>query len=348
MFIYDEKYKSKKEGYYYSCSWLERGLVFFPHKLSFCCHCGHTGGGHTLIRNNFDGQNINWDRFLKIKTMFKNFHKEGKINSACIGCPFLKYKKWEEGDYIENLYISHWTYCNAKCIYCYERQNPDEFLINKNYKVLPFIKELHETGTLRAGGKIYFGGGEPAILDEFEDIITYLLDNFYWGIRVHSSGIKYSPAMARAIEEVRGYMIVSVDAGSKEIYKKIKQVDCYDIVRENIRKYALKTNFKGRYLVCGKYIIIPGINDNKEELEKWLMANKEAGLWTTSLDIEEDWYLKNRNNIPEYIYDLIKYVKKRSKQLNTNFEVYERMENMLQDEYKKTHRHIVKLDYIPD
>lgn len=287
------------------------------------------------MQNNFSGQKIDWTRFNKVKEMFRNYHKQGKINTACYECPFLEYKKWDGGNYIENLYISHWTHCNSKCIYCYERQNPDEFNGSKNYKVLPFIKQLHESGMLHPGGMIYFGGGEPCVLDEFEDLITYLLDNFYWGIRVHSSGIKFSPAMARAIEEVRGYMIVSVDAGCPETYKKIKQIDCYDKVLDNLRKYALKTNFKGRYLVSGKYIIIPGINDNKEEIEKWIRANYEAGLWTTSLDIEESWYFKHRYNIPKYIFDLINYAKKRSKQLNTNFEVYERMENMLEDEKNK-------------
>lgn len=343
MFIYNEKYKSKKEGYYYSCPWIEHGIVFFPHKISFCCHCGHSGGGHTLVRNNFNGQKINWNRFNNIKEMFRTFHKKGKINSTCIGCSFLEYKKWDGGNYIENMYISHWTKCNSKCIYCYERRNPDEFSKAENYKVLPFIKELHEKGILIPGGMIYFGGGEPLILDEFEDIITYFLDNFYWGIRVHSSGIKYSPAMARAIEEVRGYMIISVDAGSRDVYKKIKQVDCYDIVRENIRKYTLKTNYKGRFLVSGKYIIIPGINDNKEEIEKWLQANYKAGLWTTAIDIEENWYLKNKNNIPEYIFDLIKYAKKRSDELHTNFEMYERLENMIKDKYKTTKKFISRL-----
>jgi|GEM_PF-1078514 len=338
MFIYNEKYKSRKEGYYYSCPWIEHGIVFFPHKLAFCCHCGHTGGGHTLVQNNFSGQKIDWERFNKIKETFRNYHKQGKINTACFECPFLEYKKWDGGNYIENLYISHWTHCNSKCIYCYERQNPEEFNAAQNYKVLPFIKQLHESGMLHPGGMIYFGGGEPCVLDEFEDLITYFLDNFYWGIRVHSSGIKFSPAMARAIEEVRGYMIVSVDAGCAETYKKIKQIDCYDKVLDNLRKYALKTNFKGRYLVSGKYIIIPGINDNKEEIEKWIRANYEAGLWTTSLDIEESWYFKHRYNIPKYILDLVNYVKKRSKQLNTNFEAYERLENLLEDEKNKNRR----------
>ena len=173
------------------------------------------------------------------------------------------------------------------------------------------------------------------MLDEFEDIVTYFLDNYFWGIRVHSSGIKYSPALARAINEIRGYVVVSVDAGSKEVYEKIKQVPCYDLVRENIRKYALQTTFLGRYLVSAKYIIVPGINDSIEEVEKWMKANYDAGLYTTVLDIEENWYFENRNNIPSHIIDIINYAKKRAKQLNSNFEIYERLQNLVDDEKTK-------------
>ena len=332
MFIYNEKYISKKEGHYYSCPWIEHGLVFFQYKLTMCCYCGHEGGGHTLIRDNFVGQPINWDRIFKVKEIFRRFHKKGKINTSCIGCPFLKEDKWDNENYINNLYLSHWTNCNSKCIYCYATNNPKDFKVDKLYNVLPYVKDMFAKGILRPGGIISFGGGEPTLLDEFEDLVNFFLDNYFWGIRVHTSGIKYSPALARAINEIRGYVVVSVDSGSKETFEKIKQVPCYDKVRETIRKYALQTTFLGRYLVSAKYIIIPGINDSIEEIEKWMIANYNAGLYTTVLDIEENWYLKNKDNIPKHIFD---YAEKRAKQLNTNFELYERLQNMIDNEKNK-------------
>ena len=335
MFIYNEKYVSKKEGHYYSCPWIEHGLVFFLYNLTMCCYCGHEGGGHTLVRDNFVGQPINWDRIFKVKEIFRRFHKKGKINTSCIGCPFLKEDKWDNENYINNLYISHWTNCNSKCIYCYATNNPKDFKVDKLYNVLPYVKDMFEKGILRPGGIISFGGGEPTLLDEFEDLVTFFLDNYFWGIRVHTSGIKYSPALARAINEIRGYVVVSVDSGSKETFEKIKQVPCYDKVRETIREYALQTTFLGRYLVSAKYIIIPGINDSIEEIEKWMIANYNAGLYTTVLDIEENWYLKNKDNIPKHIFDLIKYAEKKAKQLNTNFELYERLQNMIDNEKNK-------------
>lgn len=343
MFVYNEKYVSKKEGYYYSCPWIEHGLVFFRYKIAMCCNCGHEGSIQTLVRNNFIGQKINWDRIFKIKEMYRNFHKKGKIHTGCVACPYLQEEKWNNDNYIDNLYISHWTNCNSKCIYCYATKYPEDFQRKKAYHVLPFIKEMNEKGILRPGGILSFGGGEPTLLDEFEDIVTYLLDNYYWGIRVHTSGVLYSPALARAINEIRGYVVVSVDAGSPEIFEKIKQVPFYDKVRETIRKYALQTTFLGRYLVSAKYIIVPGINDSIEELEKWMIANYNAGLYTTVLDIEENWYLKNRYNVPHHIIELVKYAQKRSKELNTNFELYERLQNLLNDTKLKKKSFIQKL-----
>lgn len=338
MFIYDEKFVSKKEGYYYSCPWIEHGLVFFEYKLAMCCNCGHANSEQPLIRNNFVGQKIDWDRVFKVKEMYRRFHKKGKIHKGCINCPYLKEDKWDTSNYIDNLYISHWTHCNSRCVYCYAMQKPEEFQFNQMYHVLPYLKEMWEKGILRPGGQLDFGGGEPTLLDEFEDIVNFLLDNFFWGIRVHSSGIRYSPALARAIEEIRGYVVVSVDAGSPEVFEKVKRVPAYHKVRESIRKYALKTNFIGRFLVGAKYIIIPGVNDSIEEVEKWLLANYDAGIYTTVIDVEEGWYLKNRGNVPKHIIDIINHVKKRSKELNTNFELYERVQNLLNDELEKNNR----------
>ena len=40
-------------------------------------------------------------------------------------------------------------------------------------------------------------------------------------------------------------------------------------------------------------------------------------------------YLENRYNIPKHILDIVKYAKKRAKQLNCNFEIYERLQNLV-------------------
>lgn len=327
MFVLNQNYISRKQGFYYSCEWIEHGLVFFPSKLTMCCFMSSNQGEHTVIQDNFNGKNFNIDRIFKNRDKFRNFHKKGKIHTNCMNCPFLKLEAWDERNYIDELYISHWSKCNSKCSYCYSVNHPNEFS-HENYSVLEIIKTLTANGILRRNSKILFGGGEPAVLDEFEDIINFLIENGFQNIRVHSSGIKYIQCLEKGLSEGKIHITISVDSGSREIYKKIKNVDSYELVRENIKKYARFKTSSNEANVSAKYIIIPDINDNKEEIEKWLLENKNAGLSYTILDIEEDWYRKNKNNIPKYIFDLLKYAKERSVELNTHFELYERIKEL--------------------
>ena len=327
MFVLNPNYLPYKNGFYYSCPWIEHGLVFFPSKLAMCCFCGSIQNTNALLRENFDGNNFDIERLFKIKEKFRSFHKKGKIHINCIDCPYLKSDAWDERNYIDCLYISHWITCNSHCSYCFSSQNIEKFKF-KDYKVYDIISNLFYKGFLKRNSKILFGGGEPALLDEFEKLINFFLDNGFQNIRVHSSGIKYISCLEKGLFEGKIHLTVSVDAGSAEVYKKIKNVDCYQVVRNNIRKYAsFETNI-GEANVSAKYIIIPGVNDSKEEIEKWLVANKEDGLSYTILDIEENWYNKNKNSIPEYIYELLRYAKTRSLELGTHFELYERIERL--------------------
>jgi len=349
MFKYNKKYdcQNEKSGTFYSCQWIQHGLVFFRYKMATCCYCGHSGGGHTLVKDDYCGQPINWEHIFKQKKTFNRLYKKGLINDNCVDCPFLTQKsneEWESDDnYISNLYISHWVDCNSKCTYCFATQHPEKFQFkNKPYSVLPIIKEMLQKNILRRGGSIHFGGGEPALLPEFEDIIRLLLDYKFYDLRVHTSGIKYMPILERGIREGRLKVVVSVDAGSRETFKKIKQVDAYDIVRENIRKYAaaqvdrthaITPNLYiiGTYCASSKFIVIPGVNDTLEEVENWIKADVEAGVHTTVIDLEENWFKEHEHDLPQSIFDFIYEIKKLSDKYGTYLEMYERLANMLKD-----------------
>ncbi|MBQ2644497.1 radical SAM protein [bacterium] len=349
MFRYHAEYDGSKCDHpsYYSCPWIQHGLVFFRYKLATCCYCGHVGGGHTLVKDDYRGEPINWEHIFKQKKTFNRLYKKGLIHDNCVNCPFLELlynETWDrEENYISNVYISHWTECNSKCIYCYATQHPEEFSYKtKNYSVLPIIKEMLEKNILRRGGNVHFGGGEPTILPEFEDLIRLLLNYKFYDLRVHTSGIKYSPILERGIREGRLRVIVSVDAGCPETFKKIKQVDAYNIVRENVRKYAAAQIHKrialtphlymdGEICAGTKFIIIPGINDTEEEVENWIRADVESGVHTTIIDLEENWFKAHEDNLPQSIFDFIYKIKLLSDKYHTHFELYERLENMLKN-----------------
>ena len=110
-------------------------------------------------------------------------------------------------------------------------------------------------------------------------------------------------------------VVVSIDSSSRETYKQIKQVDAFKIVCKNLQKYAKAQKYS--YNVISKYIIIPGQNDNHNEIDNWLKFNKENNIGIVVIDIENSWLTKYRNEKPdERIVDLIKYVQQKTREMN--------------------------------
>lgn len=116
---------------------------------------------------------------------------------------------------------------------------------------------------------------------------------------------------------------VSIDAGTKKTHKQIKMVDSYDKVIENLRRYS-KAQKKYKKQVTTKYIIVPGINDNEQEIYAWLLLNKELEIKVTALDIDITWFHKNNNNIPKQICDLILFAKQKAQNLDLEMVFFDR------------------------
>lgn len=329
--------KNKKASTYVSCEYVQHGFNVDYSDIKMCCFNCHEGGGRQILIDNYDGSLINWKKFFKEKRKMRELNKSGIILEKCKGCIFLKEREWDDEDYIDYMVFNHWTKCNCKCRYCFTEGQWDHFNTRKNYNMYPVIKELADKKLLRPGGEIGFGGGEPAILEEFEPLVNLFLDYGMDNIRVHSSGIKYSPAIARGIAEGKLNVVVSVDSGFEETYNIIKRVSCFNKVWENIKKYAsAQTQNKG--LARTKYIIVPGFNDSIDELEKWFQLTVEAGVRWVVLDIEGGWYENNKNNIPAHIYELLDYGIDRAKELDMiNCELYDRANHMKQHEKELRH-----------
>ena len=190
------------------------------------------------------------------------------------------------------------------------------------------MKELVRRGQFRSGGEIGFGGGEPAILDEFEPMVNLFIDAGADNIRVHSSGIKYSPAMERGISKGVLSVVVSVDSGTPETYYKIKNVKTFDKVWENVRKYAAAQR-ENKGLARTKYIIIPGVNDTQEELQKWFDLTVDAGIRWIILDVEGGWYLMHKHEVPSHLYELLDWGRNKARELNMiRCELYDRANDM--------------------
>lgn len=308
--------------HYTSCHWIQHGLSFENDHIEMCCLCCHKGGGRLYIKDEYKGKGLKWDDIFKLKEKFIEENKNGIIDPRCEGCFNLVHKEWDDNKkYINYIHFNHWTHCNSDCIYCYTSWDKKNYQKKPHYKVMPMLKELFKKKLFHPDGEVTFAGGEPTILNEFDDIINILLKNGVNRITVHSSGIKLSKAIEKGIKEGKLSVCLSADAGSTETFYKVKRVNKFDKFWQNVEKYAKSQPDENKTLVETKFIIIPGINDNKEEIEKWFSLNMAYGIKSIVVDIENDYCRDLRakeEDKPTYLVELCNYIVQRAKELDFN------------------------------
>ncbi len=322
---------------YTSCHWLQHGLSFENDHIEMCCLCCHKGGGRLNIADKYNGKGLKWEDIFRLKEKFIEDNRNGIIDPRCEGCFNLVHRGWDDDEkYINYLHFNHWTHCNSDCIYCYTKWDKKAFNTRKHYKVMPMLKELFKKKMFRSGGEVTFAGGEPTILNEFDDIIKILLKNGADRITVHTSGIKFSKAIEKGIKEGVVNVCLSADSGSRDTYLAVKRVDKFAKFWENVEKYAQAQSDDNKLLVETKYVIIPGVNDNKEEIEKWFSLNLAYGIKSIVVDIENDYcrdLRKEGAKEPNHLVDLCNYIVERAKELDFNLVDYNNF-RYLTSEYK--------------
>lgn len=314
---------------YKSCYWIESGINFDIDAYKVCCLYSAKGGGNTIIRDNYKGEPVDWDKVFAFKQMMKDKHKKGEVYHKCEGCIFLQENNWNDNHTkISMINLDYWTKCNSKCSYCHTMLDKDRYNKFRNYNFLPILKDMIKRDILRPNGHVSFGGGEVTLLHEFDKLLHIFMDFGFPLTRIHSSCIKYSKAVEKGLKNGCVDLIVSVDSGSKEMHRKIKQVDSYDRVWNNLKRYA--AHQKDANAVKSKFILIPGENDLKQEIDLWLKKSKENGINCVLHEIESKWFYARRENVPVEIIDLFRYAKDKAEELGLKYELYERAEHMME------------------
>ncbi|MGN0014159.1 MAG: radical SAM protein [Candidatus Gastranaerophilaceae bacterium] len=317
---------------YKSCTKIENGINFDIESIKLCCQYSAKGGGNTKVIENYSGGYIDWDSFFAFKKTIKDIHKSGGVYHKCEGCIYLEEKDWQEFDGFNFFNLDYWTYCNCNCIYCHTHNKKDIYNTKKNYDFLPILKDMINKNLLMRGGHVSFGGGEVCYLKEFEECLKIFLDYDYF-IRIHSGCMDYSKVIEDGLRKGKVDLIVSVDAGTEEMHVRIKEIKTFDRVWNNLTQYAKIQQNNG--LVKVKYIVIPGINDTKDEINIWIDKCIECGIGYVIQEIESQWFYANRKNIPEYIYDLFSYTKQLANSKGLVYGEYERAAHMLAERQEK-------------
>lgn len=313
---------------YISCGFVHHGMEFlFTNEVTLCSQVSHIGGGKIYLLKDFDPINVNVQAILDKKKEILESFKRGEIYPNCKGC--MELKEWEYPNTdpkIKVIMLQYWTKCNSNCIYCYTNENKKYFNSKKNYEFYPILKEFIKQDAIDKNGVVNFSGGEVSCLKEFKKVVK-LFDKINYFIIVNTSGVKYEKILGKRLKKGNSCIIISVDAGSKAIHEKIKQVKTYDKVWANIKKYSKDKSLP--HLLNIKYIIVPGYNDSEEEINLWLDKCKEAKIQNVILGIDANYFEPNRDNISQHILDLFEKTRVKAENMGFTFLIANRATTML-------------------
>ncbi len=299
-------------GKSYYCEKLEKTIHFLPDGVKFCCSCAE-GAGLKIQ----DFSKFNNDLVVKSRQEFISKLKSGIIPQQCKGC--VEYKEKTFSDKIHSLFnsnqknlvsyiiIGHFKQCECDCVYCSQNKLfPDAV---KNYQILPIIKKLYELNMIDEHNlSVEFLGGNISLLSEFNDLFHDFRSHNCNKFMIHTNFIKYLPQ----IEDLDWSNIISVslDSGCRETFQKIKNVDAFNEVVNNLKCLRSKSNIVFHL----KYILLKGINDNREEMSKFLTLvkgiDKKANI---IIDLNYNDTLMSptgsRFEVPENYYDVVEFAK---------------------------------------
>ncbi len=332
--ISDINFKLKRKKKFISCKWLEHGIIFDHAKIiRVCCEQSHPGKGRYVLEDNFNGLWLDIDKVINEKKQLRNMIRTGHIPDCCIGCSFLKEDYWDDEDYFDEILLTHWTKCNAQCIYC-PAVKDENLLDSQHYNIIPILSQLFDKGLISKKAKFSIAGGESTLYPEFEKLLYFLTDSGITNININSSGIRYSAAISDLISRNLAEIVISIDSSDAFIYNLIKNVDFFDVVIDNIKRY-LKYEQISEERVIVKFILINSINDSITDVLHWFILCNSLGVKKLALDVDIDWYNKMRNDVPEYLKEIILFAKKIAEINNVHLDLYDRADMIYKSINKK-------------
>lgn len=268
-------------------------------------------------------------KIQEIRENIRTNLERGIIPDGCKDCIYRNTEKTTTNK-IKRIDLYYWYHCNCGCFYCSYRDETRGEFSDKVKEGNPFvyetIKRLYDLDLIdKEQLFINFGGGELGVLKEFPKLVNIFLKNNVNNIWCETSGIKFSKELAKALEKGKAGLSIAICSGTKETYKKIKKRDKYNQVKKNLKNYvkaAKKFKFNpDNYLrVISKFIILQGFNNNKGEIDKWLLESKKVGIKSVEISMEFCWgiHTKKGEKVEDYNYELFDYAEQKCKELGLN------------------------------
>ena len=312
-----------------TCKFINNSLIFdYENNIRFCPF-SNTGE----IINNFNGIWLDIEKIKKVKSETIELIKSNENTGICKNCEFYSNQRHSENNKIKFLYLSNWKNCYLNCSYCFFPKEED-LIKAKHYDILPAIKQLLDAKLIDVDTTVIFSCGDATIHPEFDKILYYFINYEMKKIIINTPAMRYCESISEAIAKNIAEVIIPLDSGCPYIFEKIKGTNKFDIVISNLKRY-LSFEEPSEKRVILKYTILNGINDNQKELLDWFMLSRDLGIKKLTIDIDKKWYNQIRYSIPQYLKELIIFIKTMSKYNNVEIEFCDRTDFIYKSIKKK-------------
>lgn len=202
--------------------------------------------------------------------------RNGEPN-PCAQCPRLKYGFWHKTVDLKSISFATnqpGDVCNFDCVYCFAKPNlnkPKD--ITEGFTTYEIIKQLALMPEY-ANKEMFISlaNGEFSANKNCDEIFNILMKT-KWKVTCLTNGSIYRESFAKFLKTGQVLRVqTSLDAGTPETFKKVKGLDAFDKVVNNLKRYELSdVNF------ILKYIFLEGMNDNEADVDGFIEVAKEVG-----------------------------------------------------------------------
>ena len=220
------------------------------------------------------------DLIEKREWIFELLNDEN-AETPCKGCSMVVEKPFKDVrfDLLGHMDLAATTTCNLRCNFC-GYTHFDSFDEAK-YDALSILEQFAPED-VTWNSAVDFNGGEPTLLKDFDDYLQYF-ESRRTRVFLFTNGLIYKQSVYDGL--VNGtvrWAIVSLDAGTKATYKKMKRSPKFDQVLENIARYSEAGSTGGGN--CSVKYIFHEDNSNDEDVIGFcyaMLALRPQEVWLT-------------------------------------------------------------------
>ena len=262
---------------YRSCEGLEQNYMLFQGKLdrnrnyvTFCCRDGAENVSVELCKNPEDTIKNYIARRDEIINASKSLSEANEHYEICSRCSVFQEKDWVQNDKFlvhQIVYGITPAPCQAKCIYCsqqVEKRRTYDIKQDSAQHELIFetLEYMKENDMFAPNIRWDIGSGEIAVHPYRARIYNLVANSDTSWL---TNCFLFDENIARNLKvNTSSNLLFSIDSGTSETWHKIKGVDNFDHVKQNVHAYSNAAALKAQILL--KYLILPGINDDFNEL----------------------------------------------------------------------------------